>query len=62
MPFDKDSTYLDEINEFYGEGGTGFFEIGLEEMGRSERLRACWLEIGNIMNSAARAFIAEKSK
>jgi len=62
MPFDKDSTYLDEINEFYGEGGEGFFEIGLEEMGKSERLRECWLEIGNIMNSAARAFIAEKSK
>lgn len=61
-PFDKNSTYLDEINEFYGEGGEGFFEIGLEEMSKSERLRECWLEIGNIMASAARAYIKEKSR
>lgn len=59
--FDKDSTYLDEINEFYSEGGEGFFEIGLEEMSKSERLRECWLEIGNIMNSAAREYIKKKS-
>ena len=60
--FDQDSTYLADINEFYSEGGEGFYEIGLEEMSQSDSLRDCWLEIGNIMNSAARAFIAEKSK
>lgn len=60
--FDKNSTYLEEINQFYGEGGEGFFEIGLEEMSKSERLRECWLEIGNIMSSAAREYIKERSK
>ena len=60
--FDQDSTYLADINAFYSEGGEGFYEIGLQEMSQSDSLRDCWLEIGNIMNSAARAFIAERSK
>lgn len=62
QPFDPNETYLEEINLFYSDNSGGFFEIGLEEMGKSARLQECVKEIGNIMSAAAAAYIKEKSK
>jgi hypothetical protein len=57
---DGDTTYIDEINAWYSEGGVGFFEIGLEVMGKSARLTKARDQIGAILSRAAREFIAER--
>ena len=59
--FDPNETYLDEINLFYSDNSGGFFEIGLEEMGKHPRLEECWREIGSIMSAAANAYIKERA-
>ena len=57
---DSDDTYIDEINAFYSEGGEGFFEIGIEEMGRSARLKDFRSQVAGILRREAATYIAER--
>jgi hypothetical protein len=55
-----DNTYIDEINAFYSEGGQGFFEIGIEQMGRSARLKDLRAQVAGILRREAATYIAER--
>ena len=57
---DADDTYIDEINEFYSEGGEGFFEIGIEEMGKNARLKDFRSQVAGIIRREAATYIAER--
>lgn len=59
---DSDDTYIDEINEFYSEGGQGFFELGVEEMGRSARLEDFRNQVAGILRREAATYIAERRR
>ena len=59
---DSDSSYIDEINQFYSEGGVGFFEVGLADMGKSTRLEAFRKQVAKILRREAAAYIAERKR
>jgi hypothetical protein len=59
---DPDSSYIDEINQFYSEGGVGFFEVGLADMGKSERLKDFRSQVAKILKREAAAYIAERKR
>jgi len=53
---DENSSYLDEINEFYG----GFYEVGLDMMSQSPALAQCWAKVSSIMREASIRYVKEK--
>lgn len=57
---DANDTYIDEINAFYSEGGQGFFEIGIEEMGKNARLKEFRSQVAGILRREAAIYIAER--
>jgi len=59
---DSDSSYIDEINQFYSEGGIGFFEVGLADMGKSTRLDDFRKQVAKIIRREAAAYIAERKR
>ena len=59
---DSDSSYIDEINQFYSEGGVGFFEVGLADMGKSTRLEDFRKQVAKILRREAAAYIAGRKR